>query len=354
MKFKPRFMATVLGLVPHRNVEEACQLMIQNFPEAPYVPRVTRSLRMFFERTPCLKIDREKRELSFELSGRENELVEFYDRYLSKDLDYFAISPELNPSLYKLAEMFRERPWPELKLIHFMVPGLYSLGISVKDESGAPALYNDTLRDVMVKQLAMTARWRQREIKELFPGVPTLLHLTEPGLGVYSSAGGTMSWDVIKNAINEVIEGIDGITGIHCCDNFDWSLLMKTNIDLINFDAYHYGNTMSLYTEQLKRFLERGGMISWGIVPTTGASAGVADIENENPCSLVGRLEQMIQSVVDMGVDKEMLLESSWITPSCGCATLSIELANRVYGFTREVSQRMRKKYFGKVASNRL
>ena len=181
----------------------------------------------------------------------------------------------------------------------------------------------------------------------MFPGVPILLDLAEPSLGIYSSAVGAGSWDIIENAINEVIEGVDGITGIHCCDNFDWSLLMKTNLDFINFDAYHYGNTMSLYTDELKRFLERGGMISWGIVPTTGTTTGVADIENENPSSLVERLEQVMQLVIDKGIDKEMLLESSWITPTCSTQSMSIELAERVYDFTKEVSQRMREKYYG-------
>jgi len=347
MNFRPKFMACGSTQGPHRNVEEACRVIIRNFPEVPHGPGLaggggqTQPAGM-----PCLKIDKEKGELSFELSGRESELVEFYDRYLSDDLDYFAISPEPDATLYKLAEMFKEKPWPELKLIHVTSVGPYTWGFSLKDESGIPAFYNDTLRDVIVKQLAMTARWHQRRIKELFSGVPTLLKLAEPGLGIYSSAFGSGSWDVIKNAINEVIEGVEGITGIHCCDNFDWSLIMKTNLDFINFDAYHYGNTMSLYTDELKRFLERGGMISWGIVPTTGATTGVADIENENPSSLVEKLEQMMQLVVDKGIDKEMLCESSWITPSCSTAILSIELAERVYEFTKEVSQRMREKYF--------
>jgi len=348
MKFRPKLMAFALRSSPYRNVEEACRVVIRNFPEVLHAPGLagqegpSQGVGM-----PCLKVDKEKGGLSFELSGRESELVEFYERCLSDDLDYFAISPESETTLYRLAEIFKEKPWPELKLINFSVRGPYTAGFRLKDESGVPAFYNDTLRDVMVKQLAMTARWRQRKIKELFPNVPTLFYLTEPSLGVYSSAGGTMSWDVIKNAINEVIEGVEGITGIHCCDNFDWSLLMETNIDFINFDAYHYGYTMSLYTNELKKFLERGGMISWGIVPTTGASTGVADIENENPSSLVERLDQMIQLVVDRGIDKEMLLESSWVTPTCGCATLSVELADRVYAFTKEVSQRIRKKYFG-------
>ena len=103
---------------------------------------------------------------------------------------------------------------------------------------------------------------------------------------------------------------------------------------------------MSLYPEALKDFLGRGGMISWGIVPTTGAT-DIADIQNENPSSLVERLEQVIQSVVDKGIDKELLLESSWITPTCVPASLSTEVAERVLTYTREVSQRMREKYFG-------
>jgi len=347
MIFRPKFTACGSTQGPHRNVEEACRDIIRNFPEVPHEPGLTGERGQTQPAgMPCLKIDKEKGGLSFELSGRESELADFYDRYLSDDLDYFAISPESDAALYKLAEMFKEKPWPELKLIHFTSLGPYTWGFSLKDESGVPAFYSDTLRDVIVKQLAMMARWHQRRIKELFPGVPTLLKLIEPGLGVYSSAFGTGSWDVIKNAINEVIEGVEGITGIHCCDNFDWSLIMKTNLDFINFDAYHYGNTMSLYTDELKKFLERGGMISWGIVPTTGATTGVADIENENPSSLVEKLEQMMQLVVDKGIDKEMLCESSWITPSCSTAILSIELAERVYEFTKEVSQRMREKYF--------
>jgi len=140
-----------------------------------------------------------------------------------------------------------------------------------------------------------------------------------------------------------VLGAVEGITGVHCCDNFDWSLLMGTNTDIINFDAYQYGESMSLYPDALKKFLERGGMIAWGIVPT----AGGGDIEDETPQSLVQMLEGHLQSVVDKGIDKELLLESSWITPTCEPATMPVELAERVYEYTAEVSRRMREKYFG-------
>ena len=184
MEFRPKLLAYCMPGMPRRSSEEACQVMMRNFPEVITIPQPTLSQRMWTERTPCLKIDREKRQLSFEISGRENELVEFYDRYLAQDLDYFAISPELDPPLYTLAEMYKEKPWSELKLIHFSFPGLYSWGLSIKDESGAPALYNETLRDVMIKVLAMKAKWRERKIRELFPGVPTMVTVGDGALSV--------------------------------------------------------------------------------------------------------------------------------------------------------------------------
>lgn len=342
MKFRPQFMGTTMEGMPHKNVEEACRVILLYFPEAPCIPRLDGG-RLYIEGMPCLKIDREKKQVSFDLSSeRESELIEFYERYFSDDLDYFAISPKSEPTLYKLAEMFKEKPWPQLKLIHFVVIGLYTWGFMIKDESGAPALYNNTSRDVMLKTLIMKIRWRQKKIKELFPNVPIMVTLGNGALGVYSSAGGTGTWDDIKNDYNEMIEAVKGITCIHCCSNFDWSLLMETNTDCINFDAYQYGSTMSLYPDALKRFLERGGMISWGIVPTTPG-----DIENENPSSLVQRLERAMQLLIDTGIDKDLLLESSWITPSCEPSTMTIELAEKAFSFTKDVSQRMREKYFG-------
>ena len=344
MKFKPELRAYCMPGMPRRSVEEACQAMVRNFPEVITIPQPTLSQRMWTEKTPCLKIDREKRQLYFELSGHEDELVEFYDRYLSVDLDYFAISPDLDPTLYFLAEMYKEKPWSGLKLIHFSFPGLYSWGLSIKDEHGAPALYDETLRDVLIKSLAVKAKWREKKVKELFPGIQIMVTVGDGALSVYGSAGGTGTWDRVKKDYNEIMELLDSITCIHCCANFDWSLLMETSTDSINFDAYQYGNTMSLYADQLKRFLGRGGMIAWGIVPTAGSGG---DITVETPDNLANRLEDAIQMVVDKGIDRELLLEASWITATCETNTMPVALSDRVHEATREVSQIMRARYFG-------
>ena len=190
----------------------------------------------------------------------------------------------------------------------------------------------------------MKARWQEKKVKELFPGIETFITLGDGALSVYSSAGGTGSWEEIMAGYNEMMEPLEGATCIHCCANFDWSLLMATNTNCINFDAYQYGNTMALYAEQLKGFLARGGMISWGIVPTAGSGG---DITTETPESLVERLDGVIKAVVAEGIDEEQLLEASWVSPTCETVSMPVELADRVYDAVGEVSRLLRERYFG-------
>ncbi len=345
MDFKPEFMAMCLDGMPRRGVEEACRVMVRNFPECTTVPMPTLSQRIWIEKMPCIEVDREKKRLYFQLTGREHELVAFYEHYMAGDLDYFAISPELDASLYAFRDMYQQEPWSGLRLVHFNVPGLYSWGLSVMDEKGVPALYNDTLKDVILKQLSMKARWRERKIMELFPGMGTFVTIGDGALAVFNSAGGTGTWDRVKEAYNEMLGAIDGLTCIHCCANFDWSLLMQTNTGCINFDAFQYGETLALYAPQLKAFLDRGGTVAWGIVPTAGTGGDIATV---TPEALVKRLEDVIQAIVAQGIDRKQLMEASWVSPSCETNPMSIALADRVYEFTHEVSVRLHRKYFSK------
>ncbi|MFH1169525.1 MAG: hypothetical protein V1691_02405 [Chloroflexota bacterium] len=343
MEFKPKLMATALPGMPHKDVGLACDVMLRYFPQAPGIPRVGSLEKLQLDGLPCLKADPAGGGLSFELSGRESELVEFYDKYLSGDLEYFAVKPEYDPAMHRLAELFARGRCPELKILHFSVRGPYTYGLVIKDEQGSPAFYNETMRDLLVKHFAMKARWREKQVAELFPGVQTLVSIGEAGLGVYSSAGGSGSWEAIKNAINEVTAAIGGIRCIHCCGNFDWSMLMRTDTACLNFDTYQYGDTMPLYADELQRFLERGGLVAWGITPTAG---GGGDVTNETPASLEARFEAVIDSICERGVDRERLLEASMLSPTCSTNTLSVELSDRVYQLTAEVARSLRQKYF--------
>jgi hypothetical protein len=298
---------------------------------------------MFLEGMPCVKVDAKRRKISFDLSSqREDELLPFYEHVLANDVDYFAISEQWAPGMYALLRELQKEAPPELKVVHIQTPGPISFALSATDEKGAPAFYNETMRDIMVKTIAMKAKWQERVVRDALPGVETLVDYGEPALIVHSSAVGSGYKEDLINTINEVLGAVEGMAGIHCCGNIDWSMLMDTNADFISFDAFAYADKVALYPEDLNRFLRRGGMLAWGIVPTFNEKIAVESVD-----SLVELLEHGMQVMINKGIDKDMLAETSWVTPSCSTANMSLEMAERAFTYTNEVSQRMRENQFG-------
>jgi methionine synthase II (cobalamin-independent) len=113
-------------------------------------------------------------------------------------------------------------------------------------------------------------------------------------------------------------------------------VLLSTHLDILSFDAYDYLETLSLYPKDLKAFLERGGILAWGIVPTSEA------VLKEDAQSLVKRFKEGVERLSKKGIDP-ILLQRTIITPSCGTASLPIPLAEKVCELTAEVSKRLRK-----------
>jgi len=338
---RPYFTATSMGGVPYRDLEKTVRTILDYFPVAPCLPVTTRSSRWMFEGIPCLRIDREKRKIFMDPSPeREIELIEFYERYEQGDLDYFATTAQAAPFLYAMLEKLKESPPPELKWVGFHTAGPVLLGDIIVQTDGSPSFNNETYRDVIKKASNMKTKWLVKKIKEEIPGVEVLADLPETTLVNFTSSGGTGTRDEIIKAINEGFQDLTCPTWIHCCANIDWSLLMETKVDIINFDAYQHSENMALYSKQLRQFLERGGMIAWGIVPVIEEL-----LLKETVPSLVERLEKGINLFVRQGIDEELLVSSSWILSSCETILLTHEQSDLVFGMIKEISQIMRKKY---------
>jgi len=338
---KPNFAATMMAYVPYRDVGRAVQAVLDNFPEAPCLPVLSRSMKHMLEGIPCLVLDREKRQVYLDPSPeREQELVEFYQRYEEQDLDYFATTPKTAPGFYALLERLKEKRPPELKWVVFQTAGPVLLADAIKQRDGSPSFYNETLRDMLTKAASMKSRWLEKKIKQELPGVEVVAGLPETTLVSFTSAGGTGTREEIIDAINGGFEGLDCLTWIHCCANIDWTLLTDSSVDVINFDAYQYSDKIVLYHQEFEAFLERGGMLAWGIVPVSNEL-----IAKENIQTLVERLEQGISLLVSKGIDEELLASSSWLLPSCDTVMMKPELCDLALTMTKEISHIMRDKY---------
>jgi methionine synthase II (cobalamin-independent) len=108
------------------------------------------------------------------------------------------------------------------------------------------------------------------------------------------------------------------LVGSHCCGNTDWSLMVEAGVDIINFDAYVYMDSVALYAESLSELLDRGGYLAWGIVPSQSLEA------RPSPEALLQMLRQGIELLSDRGVSRERLLTNLVLTTSCGLGTLTV------------------------------
>jgi len=99
---------------------------------------------------------------------------------------------------------------------------------------------------------------------------------------------------------------------------------------------------ITLYPAELHAFLERGGSLGWGIVPTLDKEAATT----ETVASLLARFDEGVERLVSKGLDRELLLRRALITPSCGAGgMLSEPLAERVLDLLRQLSTTLRKRH---------
>jgi hypothetical protein len=330
-------MATALPTMPHRDPEAACRAMLRYFPEAPSIPRLSLSVRMYLDGMPGLIVDSQKRTLRYDLSD-EKELEHFYERVLSNNLDSFAMDPKYAAGFYAFLEILRQSAWPRLRLVHIQFPGLLTWGLSLTDLNHRPAWYDRTMRQVLTQTLVMKAQWQQKKIREILPGAEMMITLGEPTLGIMSSPfGSILEGDVIQ-VFGDFFAKVEGLGCVHCCSNMDWGVLMKSPARIINFDAYQFADKIALYPAEIRAFLERGGMLAWGIVPVAEEI-----LRSENKPHLREKLEKGMELLIQEGIDRQRLLEQSLITPCCTTATLSVDRAEQVFEYTQSISREMRR-----------
>jgi hypothetical protein len=286
--------------------------------------------------------------------GWEDKLTEFYTVYLSilegdiESLSLFAMPQDSATGFYAFIEdLEKNGPGPACYLKGQIV-GPLTTGLYLTDQHDRPAYYNPHLRDLLVKTVALQARW-QAEILSRF-GLPVLIFIDDPAIGSWGNATYiTLDRGEIINDIREVSAAINeggALSGLHTCARADWSLCMDAGICILSYDAYEYFDSLASYSSLLKNFLETGGVLAWGLVPTS------EKVERESVASLLARLHNGFEILTTKGIPKELLTSQIMITPSCGTGALSNKLAEKIYRLTAEVSLRFRESRFSRQAAS--
>ncbi len=351
-KFQPNGLPTLVGSFPLTDYQEAARLVLEYTPEIPLwvqLPTYPEEgmMAQFLPGMPGLSGSRDAWHVNTQDESFDEAQLQFYHEYMAVTDGEM----NLNETVFKMTTAEAKGFFifldqlnglsPEPFAIKGQITGPITFGLGVKDENDRALFYNEQLRDMAVKLLALKAAWQVEQLSQF--DSPVLISFDEPALaGFGSSAFIGISREEVAACFEEVIEAVHkrgALAGIHVCANTDWSLILESNADIVNFDAHSYFDKFILYADPIKRFIDRGGILAWGVVPTLDDQA-IADATRE---SLVADWSAQADQIVALGVDKTQLLAQSLITPSCGTGSLTPEQALKVLQLTRDVAREIRK-----------
>lgn len=342
MVFNPRGLATAIGSMPHTDPSKACDIILESIPEIPIWPQLPNmDFReemeiQYSEGFPCVVLDEGKKRMYFQTEKDVTSDFEvFYENYMAENLDHFKISGEFSRGLPEMAKrLAREKP-SGLQYFKSHVTGPITIGLGRVDENKRAIYYNDLFRDILVKATEMKARWLLNKFR--FLGCEQICFIDEPILSGFGSSTyvSVQRSDVVEylNAVIQAIHKEGAIAGVHCCGNTEWTILIDAGVDVISFDAYDYADTITYYARQVNTFLEKGGVLAWGIVPTS------EKLEEETPESLVDRLTLGINNLAGKGIDRALIWEKCLLTPSCGTGSIPVSRSERTFRHLSRVSQ---------------
>ena len=349
--FRPDGRTTLIGSMPLTDHDEAHRLVMENAPDVPVwvqLPAFPEEgmIRQFLPGMPGLKISDDRIRVDAAGDDFSQALVEFYEEYMNvteagadMDATRFALRKPDAPGFFVFRDGLMALPQAPAA-VKGQVTGPITLATGTKDMEDRAIFYDLQARDAAVKLLALKAKWQVQELSTR--GCPVIIFIDEPALaGFGTSEFISISREEVLECLREVIGAIHsagGLAAIHVCANTEWDLIIDSGVDVINFDAYGYFDKLVLYADPLKKFLENGGILAWGLVPTGDPEA----IDRETVDSLYDMWRDQRDRAAKLGLTPETVRSQALITPSCGVGSLSPERAMRVLELTRGLSERIR------------
>lgn len=207
--------------------------------------------------------------------------------------------------------------------------GPVTLGLVLRD-AGLPDSLAFTLAGAVVRD---RARQMLAVARKAVPDAPLVVFLDEPGLvgglGDRIPLSADQAIDLVSGAL-AVIEP-QATTGVHCCGPADWRALLQAGPQILSLPV---DAGIGESAGALGSFIERGGWVAWGAVPTDGP---LGDSAVRLWRVLSGQWCELVRS----GCDPVLLRRQALVTPECGLALHSIGQAEHVFDLTRRVAERL-------------
>lgn len=310
MPIPGNLLTTAMAVMPHTDAQRALEVALSvDIPFWPQLPRLSYYEDMYVqaaEHFPGIVLDVAAQKLSFSTDKFMDELESVMAGF--DDPALFDVSPDYSAVYHRFLEAeLADRP-----AIRGQLEGPISFGFNINDENDRPILFNDTVRPFMFEFMARRVNVQLERLKS--KNANAFMFIDEPGLQFLFSALSGYGDIQAKADMESFFAMIDRPRGVHLCGNPDWDFLLGMDIDILSMDIYTNRDVFAAYVPSIKRFLERGGVLAWGIVPTN-----IEPFEKESLQSLREQLESVWSILCGKGIDWQQLISQSLISPATCC-----------------------------------
>ncbi len=331
-------LTTAMAVMPHTDVDRALEMALSlDVPFWPQLPNLSYYEDMYVqaaEHFPGIVLDVEARTLRFSVDKFALELEEALSRM--DDPEFIDVSEAYSVVYHR----FLSLGLADRAAIRGQLEGPISFGLNIVDQDDRPIIFDDTVRSFMLDFLAKRVNAQSARLKERNPNA--FMFVDEPGLQYLFSAMSGYTDLKAKGDLEQFFAGVDRPRGVHLCGNPDWDFLLNLDLDVLSLDVYTNGEVFASYAPAVKRFLDRGGLIVWGIVPT-----GFEAFAEEEVPSLVGRLEEVWKTLWSRGIDRELMISRSMISPATCCLVNPDKerTVERAFAAVNRMAEELRSKY---------
>jgi len=214
--------------------------------------------------------------------------------------------------------------------ITWHLPGPLSVGVSLCDAGLEPAEAFALAGKVVGSKLVDIAA----EVSRVLPSSPQLVMIDEPAFADLMQPEFPIPPDHAVDVMSSAMAALphDVVAGIHCNLRCDIATMLASGPAVISVPVT---DDLVDWAGYIDRFLDDGGVIAWGVVPTGGPIAAGADrywrALSDVWCELVRR-----------GCDPVALRRQSMVTPGGGLEAHAVSVARRLARLTAEVAKRVR------------
>ena len=310
MKLEGNCLTTAMGILPHLEVEKALQLSLSlDIPFWPQLPGVSFYEDMYAqasEHFPGIALDLERREIHFSLERFHRELEEYVAHW--EEEPYFRLSRKYSAVYHK----FLKKDLAAYPYIRGQSIGPVSFGMKIQDRERRPMIYYDEVREIIFDFFARKLQAQYSELREKHPRA--FVWVDEPGLEMLFMSYTGYTSEKAAADYRRFLEQFPGPRGVHLCGNPDWSFLLGLDLDILSLDVLGNGYIFSRYRDEIKAFLERGAIISWGITPTLTEKYTREDLQ-----SMIARIEALWSHLEQGGIPRRQILGQAWFAPARCC-----------------------------------